>query len=269
MRIRLIAAAAALVLAAAGCGGGGPSSRDLVASYIDRVNAVQVKLVQPTKAVSDAGRELAKPKADRAAAERKLRRAALRIDALRKQLAAIAVPAEARKLRSMLIDRMQRQAALAREAAALVAFVPAFQAALQPLAAAGSELKAALTRGTASDVEAAALDTYAATLDTALGQLRHVEPPPVSAAEYATQVQTLERVRAAATALARALREQRADDLPRLLRSFQQAALGNQSLAAQRARIAAVRAYNERVRSLDQLAARIDKERLRLQQLLA
>jgi hypothetical protein len=58
----------------------------------------------------------------------------------------------------------------------------------------------------------------------------------------------------------------RSKDLPELLQRFNRAAVSNQSLAAQRAQIAAVRAYDERIRALDKLAIRVHREQVRLQQ---
>jgi hypothetical protein len=268
MRTRLIAAAAVLALVAAGCGGDGPNRREMVIRYIEDANVIQAKVAQPSQTVSQAGRELAKTRGDRALALRKLRRAALRIDAIRKQLAVLVAPAEARRLRALLLELMRREAALAREVAGFVSFVPEFQAALEGLVPAGSKLKAALGVKGVAGAKADALDTYAATLDVVLRRLRAMRPPAVSAPLHSTQVQTLERVRAAATALAKALREERAEDIAPLLTRLQRAVVSNQSLAAQRAQIAAVRAYNERVSSLDKLARRIHAERARLSRVL-
>ena len=49
-----------------------------------------------------------------------------------------------------------------------------------------------------------------------------------------------------------------------LLRNLDVAAVGNRTLAAQRAEIAAIRAYDGRIRSLSTLAAAIGKERVKL-----
>jgi hypothetical protein len=219
--------------------------------------------------VADASRELAKPKGDRAAAVAKLHGAARTIDVLGGQLAALTPPDEAMRLQSLLISLMRSEAALAREVAGFGSFIPAYERALQPLRAAGSTLKDALAAKSSVELKAAALDAYSAKVAAVLGRLRGLRPPPVSVPVYDTQVATLKRVRASAIALAKALREQRASDLPELLQQFSRAAVSNQSLAAQRARIRAVRAYNTRVRGVDDLIVRIERERARLQRTLA
>jgi hypothetical protein len=263
------AATVALAVLIAGCGGGGPSRRDVVAQYIENVNTIEGGLAGPSRDVSDASRELAKPKGDRAAAVAKLRGAARTIDVLGGRVAALTPPDEAMRLQTLLLSLLRSEAALAREVAGFGSFIPAYERALSPLRAAGPRLKDALSAKSSVAVKADALDAYSATVGAVLRRLSALRPPPVSAPVYATQVSTLTRVRSSTTALANALREQRASDIPDLLRRFDRAAISNQSLAAQRARIRAVRAYNARVKGLDDQIIRINRERARLQQTLS
>jgi hypothetical protein len=260
---RLIAVAAGLALLAGGCGGSGQSRRDAVSHYIDQVNLIEKGLAKPARTISVSTRELAKPNGDRAGAERRLRVAAARIDSLRLRLARARAPAEAARLRSLLLELLRQEAGLARELAGYAAFVPALQAALRPLPAAGARLKK--SSGTTAAAQADVLDAYAATVAVAARRLRALHPPALAAPVRATEVRTLERVHNAAIALARALRAKRVGALSALVHDLDVAAAGNGSLAAQRARIAAVRAYDRRVSSLDSLTARIYRERARLQ----
>ena len=197
-----------------------------------------------------------------------LSRAARRIDRLRGRVAALSPPAGTRRLRSLVLELMRREASLARELAAVSTFTPAFHAALRPLVPAGAQLKRALSAKGTPAAKAGALDAYAASIDSALRRLEALRPPAVSAPAYRNQVAALERVRAASTELTLALREKKSKELPALLRRFEQAAVSNQTLAAQREQIAAVRAYNHRVRGLSDLSVRIQRERLRLQKVL-
>jgi len=268
MVIRLSAVAVALALLVAGCGGGGPSRRDLVAAYIEKVNTIQAQLTGPSRAIARASRRLAKPNADRAAVSGQLRDAARRIDRLRVQTAALRSPAEAHRLRSLALELMTRQAALARELAALARFGPAYQTALSPLGQPIKRLKTALTTKSPPLVKAAALDSYAAAIGVALRRLGALDPPEVSAPAYRNQITALQGARSASLALALALRQKNAAAIPALLRRFELAARSNQTLAAQKMQIAAVRAYNERVSSLDDIAIRLHRERARLQKVL-
>jgi hypothetical protein len=194
--------------------------------------------------------------------------AAKRIDAVRVQLVALDAPADAQPLKALLMQLATREAALAREVAGLATFLPAFQARLLPLGAAGDVLKRTLSGKTSVAAKAAALDIYTATLGGVLAQLRKLRPPPVGAALYASQITTIQAVRSSTAALAKALREKRSKDIPTLLHRFNLAAVSNQSLAAQRAQIQAVRTYNGEIAGLDRLAARITREQARLQRTL-
>jgi len=264
---RLSAAALVLAVLAAGCGGG-ESRRDIVSQYIRDVNTIAAGMQAPSLSVTRASRQLSKQKVDRAAVERKLERAARSIDRLRGQIAKLETPPEARRLRGLLLELAARESSLAREVAKMAAFLPTYQKALEPLGPAGLKLKAALGSKSSIAEKADALDAYAATIAVVQKRLQPLKPPPVSEATYETQSAALGKVRTSTAALAQALREKRAADVPKLLRRFDEAAISNQSLASQRARIAAVQAYNARVKSLDTLAIRISRERARLNEAL-
>src|SRR5437870_3894935 len=124
MVLRSAAVAVALVVLLAGCGG--PSRRHQVSVYLTQVNVIQTKLAPPLLAVSKANQEFSKPHAKPADVERKLRRAAARIDVLRRRLSRLSAPVGARKLKSMLVDLAGREAELAREVAQLAVFLPQF-----------------------------------------------------------------------------------------------------------------------------------------------
>jgi hypothetical protein len=117
--------------------------------------------------------------------------------------------------------------------------------------------------------DATALDAYNRTLTVVVDRLRRLRPPPVSAPVRTTELRTLERVRAAATALATALRTKRTAAVPGLVHRLEIAGAGNASIGSQQARVAAIRAYNRRVGNLATLTARIDRERARIASSLA
>jgi hypothetical protein len=78
----------------------------------------------------------------------------------------------------------------------------------------------------------------------------------------------LTHVRASAIALADGLRKKNRVGLPKLIQSFTNAGLASQSLAEQRARIAAITAYNGRIDELANVGHQIDVERVRLEKAL-
>jgi hypothetical protein len=268
MRIPLLGtvAALALLLGAAGCGGSHRGAA--LTRYIDQVDRIEAGLVQPSQDVTAASRQLAKTAANHAKSEATLRAAARKIDVLKARVAAVAPPLDARKLRSLLLDLLGRESALARELADYAAFVPAFAASLAPLVPAGTRLRSVLRAKRSSAASAAALEAYASVVAAGIARLEALRPPPVSAAIRETEVGALRQVRAAAAALAEALSAKRPTGLGALIHRFDVAEAANDTLAAQRSRIAAIRAFNARVAGLQTLAARIQRERGRLQRSL-
>ncbi len=264
---RLLAAAAALVLLAAGCGGGS-SRREAVTGYITNVNGIDAGLSQPAQAVAAATRALADPRPNYRSVGRRLRGAAEQIDALRSRIARVPAPVDATRLRSLLIELLSGEAGLARELAAYAAFSRAFVAALKPLSPAGTRLRQSLSGTTTRTTDAAALESYVAAIHGVSRRLAGLRPPPVSAPVRRTELRTLRHVQGAAEALARTLRTKQTSRIPALEHAFNVAIADNETLAAQRARIAAVKAFNVRVRSLATLTAKIDREQTKLQALL-
>lgn len=251
-----------VVVLAAGCGG--HAKRDAISAYITKVNAVEVQLARPLADVSKANRDFARRKGNAAKIRARLVRSEQTFARLRRRIAAVTPPPEATKLRSLLLELVDRQADLAHETLLLARFVPAFSAALRPLPAEGRSLKSALSAKQPASAKAAALELYGRQLGDVLIQLQALHPPPASAPAVTNQARTLSAVRASVVALARALRQNRAKQVAPLLHRFDVAASSNQSLAAQRAQIAAVRAYNARVSAVDRIAGQLTAERLHL-----
>ena len=269
MFLRLGLAAAAICCLAAACGGKSTARRDAVATYVVRVDAIEQHLQKPLLDVSKANRDFAGKKSGSPAARRELVRAQATIQRLERRLRAVPAPPDAAHLRALLLAFVARESAIAGEVAQLADFIPAYDAALAPLAPAGVAVKAVLAskKATIAD-KAAALDRYGAALAPVIATLRTLRPPPASRPVWSQQIATLVSVRAAETALADALRANRNAAVPKLLQRLSEAAAGNQSLSAQRAQIAAVVAYNGRVKSLNGLGSRISDEEARLQRSL-
>ena len=267
--VRLTLLAAAICCLAAACGGKGGARRDAVATYITRVDAIEQRLAKPLLDVSKANRDFAGKQSASPAARRELVNAEATIQQLARRLRAVRAPSDAAHLRALLLVFVAREESIAAEVVQLATFIPAFDAALAPLRPASVDVKRVLAAKTASvAAKAGALDAYGAALRPIIARLRTLRPPPASGPVWSQQIATLGRVRVAAAALAEALREKHSAAVPELLQRLGEAAAGNQALAAQRAQIAAVVAYNDRVRSLNTLGSRIADEEARLQRSL-
>jgi hypothetical protein len=272
---------ALLAVALAGCGQAG-SGRPLVAAYVRHVQRLETQLQTPLRAVGRAGSVFSSETSGRstglgglavAANEASLRAALHQMVALRVKLSAAPAPLAAVHLRTLVLRLADRQLALTREVAQLVLFLPSFNDAIAPLAAATRSLQQVLSQGGAvpsSSVtavytqRAVALRGFASHVRAIAGRVRRLRPPPVSVPAYRSQLASLTGMRQAADALAGALESQQTGRVAPLLVAFDRAATLNQTTAAQRAQIAAVDSYNRQVRALKQLVDQIDRERFRI-----
>lgn len=262
--------AIAVVFVAAGCGG--QSQHGQVMSYLKLVNDTEGKLAPAMKAVSTANEAYAKHQAG-ATVDAGLVKAGRTLQQERRQLAAIPAPKAAEHLRALLLELLDREISLTGELHGLSIFVPRFDGELHPLVGADAALKRELGRSAKGVAAAKALDSdkakalesYAAVIDSVVAGLRKLQPPAVWRPAYTSQLSALEELRTTGTALAHAITGGRPAVVPSLLRRFDAASLAGQSLASQRAQIAAVLAYDSRVRSVETIARRIEAERNRLQ----
>ena len=260
------AAALAVVLLLAGCGGG-HSTRDALRAYIEKVNAVELSMRAPLLAVDRADRHFSTSPVSLPAERPKLVRSQRTLDRLTARLRALDPPAPARRLHRLLVSLAADEAGLAAELVHVATFLPPYRAAVQPLQSVNQQLQQRLTGKRTSAEEATALAQYAADLQPELAALARLQPPPLFAPSYRTQVATLQLLRRSALALAAGLRRHETKRLRALTAAFSAAARSGASITAQRAQIAAVRGFDARQAALATLAMRIERERARLDKL--
>jgi hypothetical protein len=298
MRAAALALAAFLLLVASACGGGGHSSskaeRRAVTQYINEVNVVERQLNARIVRASLAYRRFSTSPAALAREHRQFSAAADSFAALRRRLARVRAPALALRLRARLLALIDAETSVARELAVFTTFLPTFRSTLAPLPAANARLTTGLThvatpkpkrvrrsklkqaraaylRAVAASAaqQAAVVSAYTSTVAAIERRLAALHPPAVLAPTYRTQLQTLGRVRAVGDELAAALRTGKFGRVATLDRQFRAAALATSSLVAQRAQIAAIRAYDAQVKRISTLAGQVERERERLQKSLS
>lgn len=257
-----LAAGTAVAAALAGCGG--HSDRKQVAAYIQRVDAVETRLAAPLRQITLANRDFAGKHPDLPKIRSNLARARVRVAAADRQLRTMDPPPRAKHLQTLLVRMVARENELAGEIEALATFVPAFAQAVTPLTPASTDLRTALAAKTPDPAKVVALRAYATRLRAVVERLKQLSAPPATKPTLEAQTTTLEHVRSAAVALADALEAKQSTKVPALLHRLDAASVGNRTLVAQRAEIAAIKAYDARIRSLTALATAIGKERLRL-----
>jgi len=296
-RVLLATAAAAITAAVAvGLVVGGvfrnhSSTHRAVARYITSVDTVQQQMRVPLTRLLAAYHSFStrpgsvQTAKELAAAEQTLR-------TLERRLAALPAPPAAAKLRLLIVRLVAAELGGARDVDELAHFLPRFGAVAAAAKVAGTKLARALAaaqapkpptaHGTAQQVsqeaaayaavvaraaraQADAVDAYDRALGLVLGRLRAVKPPALMAPAYQAQVRTFVATRTAGTALVRELRTKNRARVALLSRRFAEAERIAAGVVAQRAEIAAIKAYNARVRAISALEAQIQSEVTRLQ----
>ena len=286
-----VAVAVAVGLVAAGVFKHHSSSQTAVARYITRVDAVEQQMRVPLTSLIAAYRSFSKS-ATSPRTVKKLAAAEKTLRTLQRRLSALEAPPAATKLRALVLRLIGAEVAATHEVDEIARFLPPFAAAgaaSKRAAAALARGVAAATpptprpiRGTAAQIaqakaayaavlaksalaQAAAVDAYDAALAAVLQRLRPLRPPAMLAPAYGAQVRTFEATRAAGAALARELRTKNRTRAPLLSRRLAQAERIAAGVTAQRAQIAAIKAYNARIRAIGGLQTDIQHELSRIQ----
>lgn len=282
---------AAVVVTVTNHGNSSPK-HDAASKYIKSVDAIQQQMrVQITKADA-VYRRFAAGKLD-ASLEPGLARAELTLKRFELQLVVLPAPKIAAPLKALLLQLARAEVALSGEVKSLALFAPTFAALLREASLASKELAVALravtpprahaVRGTKKQVaeaqrrfrleaaqaaakQADAVDAYDAAIAIVERRLGGLRPPAVMQPALATQRRTLAATRRAGGQLAIALRKPNRADVPVISRRFTLAARGAVSVAAQKLQVAAVKAYNARVRAIGAIQGQVQVELLRLQQ---
>lgn len=281
----LIAAALVAVLVAA-CGQA-RTERSNVNAYIRHVQTVEQAMSPLLKETTKAISQFATEQHRRVSLIGNLSLVTIRQDLrgtrahlidLRQRLAGLSTPAAAGHLRGLVLELTDAQISLAGQVSQLVGFLPPFSADLEQVPAAIRRLQGVLARAgsyapasaaTLTFAKAAALERFSAQMRGLVRRLSRLHPPPVSLPGYRAEVRSVKSMGTAAARLAAALRAGDASQVPLALEAFDRAATLSRTPAAQRAQVAAIRAYDRRVAQLNQLVTAIDQERSRLDQMLA
>jgi hypothetical protein len=282
--LSLMLAAVLVAMLAAGCGGQRSGQRPAVANYVKQVNTIEAALAAPLGDVTSGSAEFsreARPAVKGARIEglpqtppeQTLQRALSRIESLRARLAAITPPPAAGQLRALLLQLIDGEAAMTRELAQLVAFLPQYNAALASLGPAIRRLELALSRRSASGAaavravyldKAAALRRFQGKTGAVVHELRRLRPPAVSQPGYAAQLASVRGMGVSAGRLAAALASGTLSNVRTLLVQFDRAAARSSTVAVQKAEIAAVRSFDSHSAALNDLSQKVTLERLRL-----
>ena len=265
MIARLVASALVSLLLVAGCG---DDERESVESYIEQVNAIQADLREPLSSVAQVNVEFSTKGSELERLRPRLERSERTMRDLNSRVERLVPPEQAAGLHRAFLALVDAQADLAGEVAAMASFLPELRAAVEPVAPASRRLRQKLTVVQTPVAQAAELDRYRAGLALAVKRLEALDPPRALAPSRDAQLRSLRSVRASAANLAGALRADDREALPRLIAAFANAGRSGESVSAQKAQIAAIKAYNRRVAHIQDLAETVTNERIRLEELL-
>jgi hypothetical protein len=264
-----------------------------VSQYIKSVDSVEKQMHQQLTQMLNAYRNFSTQN-NNPKALAKLAKPEQTLRTLGQRLSALPAPPEALKLRRLLEQFISDEDAIAVEIQELASFMPHFRGLTGVANVAKTQLAKALVaaappkahsvRGTPKQIAAAraayaaaarraqaaqadAIDVYDGVLAVTAHGLRTLRPPPVIAPAYSAELRTLEATEKAGAALSLELRKPNNHNVPALSRRFTVASRISGSVGAQRAEIAAVKAYNARVSAIRTLESRIRVELARLQRL--
>ena len=254
---------------------------------------IEQRLNAPLTRTMNAYRSIASLRSASPAVQQQLVAAEETLRTLERRFARLEAPPQAKRLRALLIQLVGAEVATAHEVGQLAVFTPRYSAVLQESQQASARLAKALSsvtppkphqiKGTKAEVaraqaafssasshaavlQAEAIETYGTSLAVVERRLRALDPPEVLRPSYRAQLRMLRASHAAGAALAQELRRSDRSRVAVLGRRFTIAARTAGSLNAQKAQIAAVKAYNRRVRTIGTMQGRISQELARLQQ---
>jgi hypothetical protein len=261
------------------------------AAYIENVDAVEQQMRVPLTRLMTAYRSFAtEPASPRT--RQKLAAAEQTLRTLESRLSALSAPPVAATLRVLILRLVATELGGAHEVDELADFLPRFTTVAAGAKAAGATLARALAaaqapkppaaHGTPQQVaeeasvyaaavakaalrQADAIDAYDRSLGRVLQRLRAVKPPPLMAPAYDAQVRTFVETRSAGDALAKELRTKNRTRVAVLTHRLAEAERIAAGVAAQRSEIAAIKAYNARVRAISTLQSHVQSEVSRLQ----
>ena len=289
------AVAAAVIVTLTNHSAGPSRQRTSVTGYITRVNALQQRMQTPLAHVLTAYRDFTRPKAKTRDSAGELRRAEGTLRQLGDRIAAIEAPPEAKKLRALLLKLVATERGVTHEVDELATFAPRYSALLAQVRKAGVKLGNSLAstniprphqlRGTAAQIAAAqrqyaaeaagaaahqadAIAAYDAAVRAALGRLQRLTAPPAFLPAFRAQLEAFKVSASTGDALAAELRKRDRSQVAVVGRRFTASARIAQSLAVQKAEIAAIKAYNRRAREISAAAGNVQSEVDRLNRTL-
>lgn len=245
------------VLLLAGCGSSTAARRTAVNRYFDRVDAVErsfaAGLSRAQRTYDSFGKQGSVTESYAAAAQTFVR--------LRRKIAALEAPPDARPVRRDLLRMLTLEIALAHEVGAFSDYLQAERPPLGRLRSADLALRRGLATARTAPAQRRVFTAFAASVGGARIQLERVPAPAPLTAWHRREVARLGRLRNEALSLVAALRHRDSAALRAQLSSLRTDVAGRDAVAAERA---AIQAYDAREAQVAALTRRVAAERARI-----
>lgn len=246
----------------AGCGSDKGERRDAVNDYVQRVNALQGRYKGSIARANRAYRAFSGGRASRRELAR-LRAAQAGIVAMRAELRQLEPPPDARKLHGDLLEFLHLEQGIALEVTEFEQYVPQVTAALGDLGKLNAAFRSGFAAATTAEEQERVFGDYASSLRRAAARLDRLGAPPALAPWQATEVKRLRRTATAAAGLREALLARDREQIQRQVDAFSAAA--SETRAQREAQRTAIKAYNARLVRIAKAAARVERDREKLQ----
>ncbi len=263
MRLPSLLALIAVATALAACG---DDERQSVDAYVKDVNAIQHRSAPAFKQAQEAYVAFSRDSTAPPQVQGRLDSAERSLRTTRAQIADLKPPQEANELQRRLLRVYDMTAGLAHETAQLGRYLPASQAALEPLPAASRRLQSGLSESAGPEGQQRALDRYADSNQAVLAKLRPLDPPPLLESQHDALVGQLGRARSLALSLEDAIGAHDAKRVAKLLARFRRLDTG--SASQERRASGALDAYRKRYRAIGTAQIAVHRELGRLERSL-
>lgn len=252
-----------MIAAVAGCGGGERDAvRERVEEYIQSERQVMHQAEPDFERANETYIAYAKGELEPETAAERVAEAEEAIRDARDGVLVLDPPPEARRLHDDLVRYLDLNVDLARETSRLVTYVPAAARALAPLDRANRRVESRLAASEDSRDQARQLAVFADRLESITARLRAVKAPRVLRPTHRDQLRRLAGTRQLADRLRRAVRDQDAARVSRLLKRFR----GDTPRADARRLLAneALAVYAQRLKEVTAAGAAVQREQLRV-----
>jgi hypothetical protein len=238
-----------------------PSRQERVNDYIAEVNDVERQLSIEISRVNQAYRQFG-GKTPLGTLVPKLREAERTISALRDRVAALDPPADAAALHRAFLRLLDEDERVAHEVTGMAVYLELLQRETRPIEPAALALRKRLTNAKTSEDQVAAFATYADAVDVVRVRLEQLEPPSALSPSHRAFLQRLKTTASLTRQLEAAARRRDNATAAYLVQRLR--LLARPTPASRRAEIAAIKAYNERIKVVEDRARDVAREQQRI-----